>query len=773
MNIRVLLLTALYGLYWATISANPIKIVGRVCASNDSAYISGATVRLMDEQDRLIIGTVSDSVGCFSLSSDLQKPTKLEISSIGYIPVTIGISNATGVLTLGDILMEEDSKTLKEVVVASRLRRFNRQLVFPDKLQVKTSQDFMALLQNLSLTGLDVDPVNKNATIHGKAVQWKINGVPRSVAEVKNLKPEDILRIDYSDMPSTRELDNGYGGVIDVILKERTDGGSLNTHLQSALWVGFVNASASGNYHQGKSELSIDYSTSYRNYPKWKQFIEQQFVGGDVVINHLETPENSPFKNADHNFDINYSYKPNNKQIFSATLRNGFAFGQTDIRSNIARTNSRAFHRTSKSEYHGYTPALDLYYQNNLHNGGKIEVNLVGTYSSGKNERNLVDKQDQIEIATVSNPVNTRYRSLIGEIAYEKAIHSKVYLNAGLQEKYSYTSNDYISPDTYNDNMHQNNVYLYAQIFGNFFRQLQYQVGTGIKQFYVKRDADNKAYWKNQSNVAFYYYPSNSIALTLNSSFTPVLPTLAQLSGVVQRYDDLIVYTGNGALKPAYLLNNRLNGSFQKGRFNSTVSLNYNYTYDPIFTKVSYEAVTNDFVFKPENGKYYRQYGAEWKVSYKNIWDILAIYATMGWNRYESNIGANPLHVNSFYWNVSAQMAYKNYIVAMFYKKTGKSLYGETAITPGNNAGLTMMYKKANLTVYAQMMYIGIKAGDTYTTTNYSKVNPDKSYITIPENANMLTLGIVWNMDFGKRKTAVNRSLSNYDKNESVLKVQE
>lgn len=37
----------------------------------------------------------------------------------------------------------------------------------------------------------------------------------------------------------------------------------------------------------------------------------------------------------------------------------------------------------------------------------------------------------------------------------------------------------------------------------------------------------------------------------------------------------------------------------------------------------------------------------------------------------------------------------------------------------------------------------------------------------------MLTLGIVWNMDFGKRGHKIDRNLYNNDKNESIVKVQE
>ncbi|CQB88265.1 Uncharacterised protein [Chlamydia trachomatis] len=37
----------------------------------------------------------------------------------------------------------------------------------------------------------------------------------------------------------------------------------------------------------------------------------------------------------------------------------------------------------------------------------------------------------------------------------------------------------------------------------------------------------------------------------------------------------------------------------------------------------------------------------------------------------------------------------------------------------------------------------------------------------------MLTLGVVWNLDFGKRVNRMSRGLKNYDSNNSVVKVQD
>lgn len=753
-------------------SADNIKIIGQVLYATDSTAIEGSTVRLLNNDKVVILGT-TNAEGMFELNDDTKDVEKrIEVSFMGFVPVSIQINSENEVINIGKIYLEEDNEVLNEVVVTGSLRRIDHQLIFPDKLQLKASQDVMTLLQNLSLSGLSVDQINKNASIHGKPVQWKIDGVPRSLEEVRNLKPNSIQRIDYSEMPSMRELDKGNGGVIDIILKERTDGGSVRTHLQSALWVGFVNASASGNYHKGKTDLSIDYSSNYRNYPKWKKSVEQKFIGDNLNISHFEIAENSPFKILEKKINLTYVYKPNDIKLFSVAWRNSVGSQSNEINNNIIQTGKEEFYRTSKSKYKGYIPALDLFFQNTFQNGGKMEVNLVGTLSMGRNQRDLVDRVGDTVVSTYSNPVKTQYYSIISEITYEKSIHPQIYLSTGIQRKYAHASNEYLSPDRYLDQMCQDNTYLYGQFSGRLSPRIQYQVGTGVKLFHVKNELYGKTYLKNQSSMALYYSPSNSLSLSLNSNFSPYLPTLAQLSSVLQRFDDLSMFTGNQELKPSYGFTNRFNMSYHKGDFNSNITLNYIYTNKPIYTRVTYQP-NKYFLFQPDNGGYNQQYGSELKVNYKNICDIVSVYATVGWNRYESSVDGNFLHLNSFYWDASAQMSYKEFVLALFYKKTGKTLHNETVTAYGGNAGITMMWNKARWTLYAQMMYVGFGDGDSYYTTNYSKVNPNKSVVKISENGNMLTLGFIWNLDFGERINKINRKLNNYDNNESVVKVQE
>lgn len=758
----------------STALAESLKLTGRVRYAKDSTAVEGANVTLYDNHTKVIAATISNAEGAFQLEGEgAETAARVEISFIGFLPVSIQASSWSGAVHLGDIYMVEDSKELDAVMVSGELRKINRQLVFPDRQQIKSSQDVMTLLDRLALNGLAVDQVNKNATIYGKPIQWKVDGVPSTAEKVKSLKPSSILRIDYTNMPSLRELDRGFGGVIDVILKEKNDGGSVFAHVQSALWVGFVNASGSVSYHQGKSDVELNYSGNYRNYPKWERSIEQQFIGDKKTITHQEAPENSPFEMLDQYLNLSYSYKPTSQRLFSAAWRNYLGSRSLDIRSNITQTDREAFHRSSMSQFKGYAPTLDLFYQYAFQNGGRLETNLVGYFWKSKDQRDLEDRANGSIISTYSNPTNSQYYSIIGETSYEQSLHEKVYMAVGLQHKYAHTFNEYLSAGRYLDRMDENNTYVYAQFSGQLSSSVQYQIGSGAKFFYVKKGASTKLYIKNQSALSLVYTPVNGLTLSLNSYFTPFLPTLGQLSNVKERYDELTMHTGNSELKPSYRLTNRLNLNYRQGKFNTNLALSYIYTFDPMFTFATYEPIENYFLFKPVNGKFNQQYGAEWKINYRKLFDFLSLYGTVGYNRYESNVDDKLLHLNSLYWNISAQLFYKDFTLSMYYSATGDRLYSETISGTGNSAGITLAWSKYGWTVYAQMLYVGHKDGDKYITTSRSAVTPSKSVVRIPENGNMLTLGVAWSLDFGKPKKSSNRRLYNSDSNQSVVKVQE
>ena len=753
--------------------AQEVTVTGTVLMASDSTAVPGASVRLRDTKGETITGLATKEDGTFVIQGDSKKVANLHITFVGLTPATIGIKGAGQTkIDLGKIYLRNDDKTLDEVVIQGNLKQIDREIVFPETGLVKASPDALTLLFNLSLSGLTVDLAHKTANIRGKEIYWMINGVPKTLSDVLQLDPKKILRFEYSDLPSVRLLDRDQGGYVNVILKERTDGGTVRTSLKSALWTGYAEAEISANYHQGKSDFTLDYAGSYRDYPKWRKDVSQSFIKPDKQIKREEKgQEKSPMFLLNHSLNLTYSYIPDKSNILSLTWRNGFGRQSYDIRSEMTETGKTPYTRRSLSRYKGYVPALDAYYKHTFKNGGFMETNLVGTLTTGENNRDLTDKAGDAITGTVSNPVKNRYYSLVGEVNYQKLIHPKVYLLVGLQNSYGRASNVYLTDD-YTDLLDRNNTYLYGQISGRLSKTTQYSLGTGVKVLYTADPNDHRTFVKNQSSLALYYSPTSDWSFSFNSYLTPYLPALAQLSPVSQRYDDLMIYAGNPDLKPGTGLNNRLNASYRKDKFDGYIDLVYNHTFNPIYSNILYNPSKDSFITRPENGRFNTKTGAKLNLTWNQLFGFMTIVGNAGYNYFRSDVGGNPLELHDFYWDLSLMFTYKDFTLAGYYTDVPATLYNETVTRPGPNSGLTFIWNKDNLTLYAQMLYVGIMDGDVYRTQSFSKASPSTQSIVIPDNANMLTLGLVWNFSFGKKGQRVNRSLNNYDNDNSMVKVQ-
>ena len=748
------------------LAAQTITIQGRVLASSDSTTLVGASIGLFDDKGQLTSVVSTESEGQFALQADPQVARELRISSIGYTPITIQIAgDARGVITLGTLYMSEDSQLLDQVVVQGQRSRVDKMLLFPQQAELARSQDFLSLLQTMQLRGLTIDLMNKQASIRGGEVQWQIDGVPRTIQDVQNIDPKRILRIEYSDMLSARYTDRGIGGIVNVILKERLQGGSVWTQVESALTTGFVNGALGARYDRGLHSFTLDYNNGFRDYRKRFAYLETKYIAPHEELTRTETPEASPFGYMVQNLNLSYLYKPSERQQFSATLRNEFVNYHNTSRSEIAQSGSDSFHRESSVKERSYTPALDLYYANMLSNGGKLEVNLVGSYSHGTHSFSLQD-QMATRMREVQNSVDVSRTALIGEVVYNHPFSSYFTLATGLQHTTAYSLNKYVEVT---DNLLENNSYLFANAQGQLGK-VQYSIGTGAKLFVVQDATDKKLFVRNQSTLSLFYSPINHLTLVLKSTYLPTLPSLSMLSRVQQRVDDLMRTSGNPNLKAAQSLYNRFGVYYQTKLFTSNLDFSINNTWSPILWDATYDVAGGYFLNRATNGRFNRQYSISWQGGLNNLWNFLTLQGTVRYDMFRTHTGVAAYQLNSLYWNASVMMSYKGWTLGYDYVHPQWTLSGHTKSLGENSSRLMLLYKYRDWSFYASCIFPFTPHGAEYQSETLSPVIPSTSRVYILDNRNMVTVGVAWRLNFGKQLQLIDRTLQNRDSNESVVK---
>ena len=748
------------------LAAQTITIQGRVLASSDSTALVGASVGLFDDKGQLTSGVSTESEGQFALQADPQVARELRISSIGYTPITIQIAgDARGVIALGTLYMSEDSQLLDQVVVQGQRSRVDKMLLFPQQAELARSQDFLSLLQTMQLRGLTIDLMNKQASIRGGEVQWQVDGMPRTIQDVQSIDPKRILRIEYSDMLSARYTDRGIGGIVNVILKERLHGGSVWTQVESALTTGFVNGALGARYDRGLHSFTLDYNNGFRDYRKRFAYLETKYIAPHEELTRTETPEASPFGYMVQNLNLSYLYKPSERQQFSATLRNEFVNYHNTSRSEIAQSDSDPFHRESSVKERSYTPALDLYYANMLSNGGKLEVNLVGSYSHGTHSFSLQD-QMATRMREVQNSVDVSRTALIGEVVYNHPFSSYFTLATGLQHTTAYSLNKYVETT---DNLLENNSYLFANAQGQLGK-VQYSIGTGAKLFVVQDATDKKLFVRNQSTLSLFYSPINHLTIVLKSTYLPTLPSLSMLSRVQQRVDDLMRTSGNPDLKAAQSLYNRFGIYYQTNLFTSNLDFSINNTWSPILWDATYDVAGGYFLNRATNGRFNRQYSISWQGGLNNLWNFLTLQGTVRYDMFRTHTGVAAYQLNSLYWNASVMMSYKGWTLGYDYVHPQWTLSGHTKSLGENSSRLMLLYKYRDWSFYASCIFPFTPHGAEYQSETLSPVIPSTSRVYILDNRNMVTVGVAWRLNFGKQLQLIDRTLQNRDSNESVVK---
>lgn len=150
---------------------------------------------------------------------------KLILSMAGTIAIGLPGAHAQNTATT------DSTKTLDEVTVTADTRIIDKNLVsfVPSAKAKKAASSGYDLLSRMSLPMIRIAMGSENVeTMDGKSVALFIDSTKASVEEVRMMRPEDVVRVQYIDYPSDPRF---YGArhVINFIMRRRNFGGYVKT----------------------------------------------------------------------------------------------------------------------------------------------------------------------------------------------------------------------------------------------------------------------------------------------------------------------------------------------------------------------------------------------------------------------------------------------------------------------------------------------------------------------------------------------------------------
>lgn len=746
-------------------ASSAVHISGRLLSDADSTAVAYVPVQLFAD-GRSVLSVQSDEKGLFKLESEASGKFSLKVDAPGFADCTLDLEGLKNKLNLGDIYLIP-AKELNEVVVTadSRTEKMGKTIVIPSVADVKASADALSFLQKLQLDGLEVNVINRTVSVNGSSPVILINGVPSSQDDLNALKPDDVSKVEYSRFVPARYADKGAGGVINVILKKRNDGGTIYIWGRGCPTTGFIDGTVKGSYHQGPSQFTLSYNPSWRSYHDVNDYSEESLIGDGFKVDFVTTAK-SPFHYMGNPLNLKYVYAPDKSLVFSATF-NASIFNDGRER-NMNRHDSQLgdYSITNENSSKRFTPSLDLYLRKDFNDKNSLEVEVVGTLSSTDYRNVNIETPDGKEERYITDTDNRR-RSLISEVSYVHTFNELTELSAGIQNTVSGNDNRYLVTG-YKATLTENNNYGYVQL-SRQAGPVYLRLSTGMKLFWMRNDFNNRNFICNLTSALASWRINRKFTLTYQFRYNPSIPGLAALTDYPQQTSIYLVSNGNPDLKVTDNFGNSLSLQFKGGKWTASANVSHNYNVNPTYTRVRYMG-DHRFVSTSENFDSQQGLYAWIRGGVNGLFDMFGANVSFACSHSQSK-GDNWKHtLNTFDASMSIWWYKGPFTISYWRKIPGKYLWGSTVGKDENGDALQVDYKpNKHWTLGLSWMYMFSKRGTEYPSWDYSATNPGYTFRYIKANANMVCLTVTYNADFGSIFRTARRSLNNTDRGSSLL----
>lgn len=744
------------------------KITGRVMEEETKSALEFVTVQLLASDSLFIQGTTTDSKGNFSFDKVADGNYVVSVSYIGYETVNIAISNLAKNLNIGDIPLANSGVMLEGVTVRATpvLKKTDRQIILPTQAQVKASTNGLSLLRNLQLSRILVNPVDNSVKLPGgESVQFRINGVEVTQAEVIALSPADILKIEYHDNPGLRY--GNAGAVLDYIVKRKDSGATVAADLSNAASAnGYGENNLSLKYNHRQSEFSA-YAYWGRRDVEWTRENYETFRYPHHTLQRTELGTPTPMKYDDLNFSLAYNLQDGDKQLLNIALRNNYNHTPNSItdRESSLYQEEEVLSISDRLSSRQRIPSLDLYYQRNLKNNRRLMFNAVGTYLNSDNTRTYQEEGLPAQApAIVRSSIDGEKYSLITEGIYEQNLKNGK-LSAGIKHTQAYVSNRYRGDVQDQVEMNIAETYAFAEYQQNI-KRFSYTIGLGGMRTYHSQAGRNHETYIFKPSLRLSYSPNDHLFFRYNGYISGYAPSLADLNDISQPIDLLQVRRGNPTLKSVRFYANTLNASWAGKMVSVDLFARYSYDRKPVMESTYHE--DDLFIRTTENQRGFHRINLETSVQVLPYKEYIALKITPFLNRYISQGNAYTHTHTNFGLRGSLMATYKGWMFMAEMNTSEHVLWGET-INKGEKLHTLMLgYNREKWSLSAGALNPFVKRYEQEV-ENVSRLAGSRQVAFSTNLSPIFIVNFSFRLDFGRSYNSQRKSLNNSDTDAGIL----
>lgn len=534
------------------------EITGKVIGENDAPldYVNVVLYR----DSTYVTGTVTDTDGVFSISSDIKGDLTAKVSFVGYDSYTAAVPHSGN---LGIIRLSPSTVQLGEIVVKatrpSTTMKGNALVTDIDGTSLAiagTANDVLKRVPMVVDNGGTLEVFGKGAPeiyINGR----KVN----DLQELAQLNSQDMKNVSVITNPGAAYAANVKSVILIRTKPPKGDGfsGTLRTDN------GFQHYFRTGN------SIDIKYRTRglelFANYG-WRYGDNHEDRTNNMTTTTAMSTYNQAFRTVgrqrynDMTGKIGFSYMFNDRHSIGAYYQNSLNRHRLEGTIPSEVWQDGILLDRYDSDVNNKSTAVPRHYANIYYNGqaGKFSIDFNADYLWYKNrELSLSDELSEMGDDRTVNTVSTGHNRMFAEklVVTHPLWHGQI--QAGEEYTDTRTTNVFTAnipevPDA-DSRVDESNIAAFVEIAQQFGR---FSVGAGVRYEHVKFDYyELGLYRENQSKTYNNIFPSLNVAtkigavrMGLNYTGKTVRPGYGQLDGAVSYINRLTFESGNPYLKP-------------------------------------------------------------------------------------------------------------------------------------------------------------------------------------------------------------------------------
>jgi hypothetical protein len=484
------------------------------------------------------------------------------------------------------------SLQLKEVVVKGKniqqtADHFN---CIPTDKQRRHSHSGFDLVRKMMIPGINVDMENGTIDTPAGGATLYINGREATYREVQSLRPVDIIRIEYYDMPTGKYAKDR--AVINYIIKNYTSGGY--TQIDGLQGVG---------YKEGNYNLASKYSFGNDNVNVWAGYRSENPKEDLYTSENYALPENivktvsSVGNDKDHvekYLTASLSHMtPKNTWMVRASIEanrqwNNILGGNTQYLENQDTTilDSRQYSRESSVK-----PTLYVYFNRNINKNQNLDAVLDSYYARNQYLR------DYHEDGRFISDVDEGYFYSKLNANYNVSLPKKNNLTFSFHEYLRISQDDYNGTPEYWQHLRSSETIFFAD-YNKRWNHAMIDINPGVSYLAYKLHGDNAVkHLSPRLQLSSSWMPDKLQRIRLFFSLGNTFPTLSTLSRVDQQIDRVMIRRGNPSMDNSTLLGPAFTYLINYKQWSAFLSCYYTYMSNAIVNRYSVEGrnIINSF----------------------------------------------------------------------------------------------------------------------------------------------------------------------------------